>query len=576
MKRDLDRLTDTSFDLVVIGGGIFGVCAAWDAAQRGLSVAIIERHDFCGAASANSFKIVHGGIRYIQHGDVYRVRQSSHERRAFLRVAPHLVSPLPIVIPTYGHGMRGKAALRAGMALYDILTIDKNRGVPDTTRQIPWGRPLSRDRILELFPGLDREGLTGGAVFCDGQMYNPPRLVLSFLKSAVAAGAAAANYVEATGLLRRDDKVVGVVARDTLSGDALEIRAKVVLNAAGPYAERLLARAADIRLSPPGTYSRDACFVVPRRLLDGDLALAVQGKTHDPEAVLSRGERHLFIAPWRRYTLIGTWHVVYRDDPDGFTVSDAELERFIAEVNASYPDLRLTLDDVSMWNAGLVPFGENPEGEEHLRYGHRSRLIDHAQTDGVQNFVSLIGVRFTTGRYEAERAINLVFRKLGHRAPKCGTDSTPVVGGDIDDVDEYLAEAGRKYQNIVDTKVVQSLVRNYGSECDRIVDYGREDPSLASTVGGSETIRAQVVHAAREEMAQTLGDVVFRRTDLATGEYPGENVLRECAELLADELALAPDVVERQVAEVTSVFPERVTRDGGLRGVGVPSTHEPV
>jgi glycerol-3-phosphate dehydrogenase len=502
----------------------------------------------------------------MQHGDVYRVRQSSHERRAFLKVAPHLVSPLPIVIPTYGHGMKGKAALRAGMALYDLLTIDKNRGVPDASRQIPWGRPISRDRILELFPGLEREGLTGGAVFCDGQMYNPPRLVLAFLKSAVAAGAAAANYVEATGLLRKDDTVVGVVARDTLSGDALEIRAKVVLNAAGPYAERLLARAADIRLSPPGTYSRDACFVVPRRLLDGDLALAVQGKTHDPEAVLSRGERHLFIAPWRNYTLIGTWHVVYRDDPDGFTVSDAELERFIAEVNASYPDLRLNLDDVSMWNAGLVPFGENPEGAEHLRYGHRSRLIDHARTDGVHNFVSLIGVRFTTGRYEAERAINLVFRKLGYRGPKCRTDSTPVVGGDISDVDGYVAEAGREYQDTMDTEVVRSLVRNYGSEFGRVVGYSREDPSLASPVGGSKTIKAQVVHAVREEMAQTLGDVVFRRTDLATGEYPGEHVLRECAQILANELALTSDAAERQVADVVSLFPERVTRNGGRRG----------
>jgi glycerol-3-phosphate dehydrogenase len=472
--------------------------------------------------------------------------------------------------------MKGKAALRAGMALYDLLTIDKNRGVSDPTRQIPWGKPLSRSRILEMFPGLDREGLTGGAVFCDGQMYNPPRLVLAFLQSAVAAGAVAANHVEATGFLRSGDKVTGVVVRDTLSGESLDIKAKVVLNAAGPYAERLLDRAADVRLSPPGTYSRDACFVVPRQLLDDKVALAVQGKTHDPEAVLSRGERHLFVAPWRGYTLIGTWHVVYEDDPDGFTVSDAELEKFIAEVNAGYPDLQLTLDDVSMWNAGLVPFGDNPEGEQHLRYGHRSRLIDHAKTDGLENLISLIGVRFTTGRYEAERAINIVYRKLGYRAPKCRTASTPVVGGEVDDVESFLAEAMRKHASALGDETVRSLVHNYGSEYGSVLEHTRDDPSLADPIAGADTIKAQVVHAVREEMAQTLGDIVLRRTDLATGEYPGEGALRECAAILAGELGLTSDAVESQVDEVKSRFPERVVRGDVVSSARTQSTHEPV
>ncbi|UCF20464.1 MAG: FAD-dependent oxidoreductase, partial [Gemmatimonadota bacterium] len=374
MKRELDNLTRDTFDLVVIGGGIFGACAAWDAVQRGLSVALIERDDFGGATSANSYKIVHGGIRYIQHFDIYRVRQSSNERRGFLKVAPHLVHPLPIVIPTYGHGMKGKSVLRVGMGLYDLVTADKNRGIADPERWVPWGRILSRAEALELFPGLDQKGLTGAAVFCDGHMYNPPRLVLAFVQNAVQAGAVAANHVEATGFLREGDRVVGVKARDVLTDSALDIRSKVVLNAAGPYAERLLMRGADVRLTPPGVYSRDACFVVPRRLLDNHYALAVQGKTRDPEAVFSRGERHLFLAPWRDHTVVGTWHVVHKDDPDAFTVTDDELLRFIDEVNSAYPALKLTLDDVSIWNAGLVPFGENPEGAQDLRYGHRSRL----------------------------------------------------------------------------------------------------------------------------------------------------------------------------------------------------------
>ena len=568
MKRDLDSLTQSTFDLVVIGGGIFGACASWDAAQRGLSVALIERDDFGGATSANSYKIVHGGIRYIQHFDVFRVRQSSNERRAFLRVAPHLVHPLPIVIPTYGHGMKGRSVLRVGMGLYDLLTADRNRGIADPDRKVPWGRSMGRGEALELFPGLDPDGLTGAAVFCDGHMYNPPRLVLAFVQQAVEAGAVAANHVEAIGFLREGDRVIGVKARDAFTGSSLDIRAKVVLNAAGPYAEHLLIHGADLKLSPPGVYSRDACFVVPRRLLQNHYALAVQGKTRDPEAVFSRGERHLFLAPWRDYTVVGTWHVVYRGDPNSFTVTDDELQRFIDEVNAAYPRLQLTIDDVSIWNAGLVPFGENPEGAEHLRYGHRSRLIDHSETDGIANFITLIGVRYTTGRYEAERAVDMVFRKLGFKSAPCRTATTPIAGGDIPNWADFLAEAKRKHSDRYEDAVIESLAHNYGSRYGRVVALAEAETGLASPIGKSSIIKAAVLHAVRHEMAETLGDVVFRRTDLATGDYPGRAALREAVDVLAAERPMSSGEIEHQLDGVAARFPERVVRrvDRGAAG----------
>src|SRR5262245_13291078 len=150
VRRNVAALTEQEYDLVIVGGGAFGVCAAWDAALRGLSVALVERGDFCHATSANHFKMVHGGIRYLQHGDVLRLRESSNERRALLRIAPHLVQPLPIVIPTYGHGMQGKALLAAGLRLYDLLAYDRNRGLADPQRQIPQGRFLSRQECLTL------------------------------------------------------------------------------------------------------------------------------------------------------------------------------------------------------------------------------------------------------------------------------------------------------------------------------------------------------------------------------------------------------------------------------------------
>jgi glycerol-3-phosphate dehydrogenase len=194
MKRNLEALAATEFDLLIIGGGAFGAAAAWDATLRGLRVALIEQRDFASGASAECFKMVHGGIRYLQHADIRRLRSSCAERSAMLRIAPHLVTPLPILIPTYGHGRQGKAFLAAGMYVYDLLTAGRNAGIADATRRIAGTKLLSRAQTLELFPQLEQRSLTGGAVFEDGQMYNTARLVLAFVQSAVSRGAHAANY----------------------------------------------------------------------------------------------------------------------------------------------------------------------------------------------------------------------------------------------------------------------------------------------------------------------------------------------------------------------------------------------
>ena len=557
MRRDLRGLAEETFDLVVIGGGVFGAAAAWDATQRGLSVALIERADFASYTSANSYKVVHGGIRYLQHGDIYRIRQSAGERSAFLRIAPHLVHPLPIAIPTYGYGMKGKAALRTGVGVYDLLTADRNRGIPDPKRTIPNGRALSRQGMLDLFPNLDSGGLTGGVVFNDGQMQNPPRLVLAFVQSAVEAGAVAGNYVEATGLIKEGDAVAGVEARDVLTGADFPIKGRMVLNASGPYAEDFLHNA--LKQKGPATartYSRDACFVINRRLMDHDIALAAQGQTHDPDALVSRGNRHLFIAPWRDYTLIGTWHVVWKKDPAAIRVEDEELQSFLDEVQAGYPGLDLTLDDVSIWNCGLVPFGENDDNATHLRYGHRSSLIDHAKADGIDNLLTLIGVRFTTGRYEAEKAVDIVAERLKKRV-RARTATTPLIGGDFTNFEDMLDQAERDHGERLERPVLRSMLHHYGSRFADVLKTTEATPDLAATVGESAIIKAQAAHAIRQEMAQNLGDIVFRRTDLATGAYPGQKALEDIAAVAAPMLGWDKTKVKSEIDAVRTRFPKR-------------------
>jgi glycerol-3-phosphate dehydrogenase len=297
MDRDLARLSSNDFDLLIVGGGIYGICSGWTAALRGLSVAIVDRGDFCCATSANSLKLVHGGFRYIQHLDVPRIRESIRERRILLRIAPHLVHPIPFVIPTYGHGAQGKGPLLIALALYNLLAFDRNRGLKDPERRIPWGQVISKEECLQLFPALERNGLTGGVIFYDGQMYNPPRLALSYLKSAVEAGAEAANYVEVSGFLRDRDRVIGIKARDLLTGNDLEVRGRVILNASGPWVEELLRHMDVPGLRPPLPFSKDLYLVVGR-LLNQRYALAVPSKHTDPNATLGAAIPSSVAATW--------------------------------------------------------------------------------------------------------------------------------------------------------------------------------------------------------------------------------------------------------------------------------------
>jgi glycerol-3-phosphate dehydrogenase len=557
VRRTVSALADKAYDLVIIGGGIFGICAAWDATLRGLSVALVESGDFAHATSANCFKIVHGGIRYLQHGDLVRLRHSSEERNALLRMAPHLVRPLPIIIPTYGHGMAGKEILGAALALYDLITFDRNHGIGDRMRQIPRGRLISRQEVLELFPDLRKAGLTGAAIIHDGQMYSPPRLALAFLRSAVEAGAQAVNYVKATGVLQSGDHISGIEARDMLTGEQYNISGRVVLNAAGPWAEGFLRLQPHLRLSAEATFSRDVFFAVARRF-SGRYALTLQAKTSDPDAILSRQHRHLLLVPWRTYTLVGVWHAVYKGAPDEFTVTEEELQAFIDEINEGYPALGLKLDDISMWNAGLILFGENKPGAVDLSFGKRSRLIDHAKDHGLEGLITLIGVRYTTARRDAARAIDMVFGKLGKRPPQSPTSATPLYGGQIECFDEFLRRATEERPALLSSEVMRALLHSHGSQYREVLRYIDENPEWAETVGSSTVIKAQVVHAAREEMAQKLGDVVFRRTDLGTGEYPGAAALRACATLMGLELGWDENRIRRELNEVERVFPRHV------------------
>jgi glycerol-3-phosphate dehydrogenase len=531
MERKPASLTEGEFDVLVIGGGAFGAAAAWDAALRGLRTALIERNDFGGGASAECFKMVHGGIRYLQHADIPRLRSSCAERSALLRIAPHLVSPLPILIPTYGHGRQGKPFLGTGMCLYDLLTLDRNVGIRDPARRIPMSRFLNRREVLDQFPDIDGHALTGAAIFDDGQMYHPARLVLAFIKSAARAGAVVCNYAEATEFLWDGKRVCGVRVTDRLDGNRFDVRARLVLNAAGPGAEYLLQGSPHFGRWERGHFSRDAYFLVNRKPTSR-YALAVTGKSRDRDALVSRAARHLFTVPWRDYTLIGVWHRLFKEHPDEALIEEPELEAWLAEINSSYPALKLGREEIVNAQCGLVPFGDGKVSVDELSFGKESRFLDHRALHGVAGLLTLIGIRYTTARGDAARALNLLLKQLPTAPPPAATASIPLVGGDIENIAALSAEAHRARAAELPARTLDALLRNHGSEYPALLALAQGSPHESDRLGGSDTLAAEVTYAVRQEMAVHLDDVVLRRTDLGSGKHPGGEALMQSATLM--------------------------------------------
>lgn len=557
MQRSITALAQREYDLLVIGGGAFGAAAARDAALRGLRTALIERNDFGSGASAECFKMVHGGIRYLQHADIPRLRASCHERSALLRIAPHLVNPLPIAIPTYGHGRSGRAFLGTGARLYDLLTFDRNRGIRDPQRKIANTKVLSRGDVLEMFPHLQAPNLTGAVVFEDGQMYHAARLVLAFVKGAAAAGAEVCNYAEAVEFLWSANAVRGVRVRDQLSGDEFDVRARLTLNAAGPWADYLQRDPQRFGTAKRLPFSRDAYFIVDRAPTS-EYGLAIQGLSRDKDALLGRQTRHLFATPWRDKTLLGVWHRLFPGAPDNASVAPHEVEEWITEINTVYPTLKLSPDEVSFAHCGLVPFGETATAAE-LSFGKQSRITDHREAHGIGGLVSLVGIRYTMARADAAQAVNMLLKQFDRTLPAPAGDELPLPGGDIENFAAFEAQARRALPAGFPAGNLPGLLRNHGTEYRGVVSE-----STAATivnVPGTNTLTAEVRYAVKHEMAVHLDDVVMRRTDLAAGAHPGQAALLATAAEMGRQLSWSAEQLHREIAATERNLRLHLARD---------------
>jgi glycerol-3-phosphate dehydrogenase len=535
MTRDISLLSRREFDLLVIGGGIHGLAAAYDAAQRGLCVAMVEASDFGAGASFHHLKTVHGGLRYLQTADLRRMRESIVERRAMAQIAPHLLTPLPFLMPTYRKFTRSRFAMRMAFIADACMGHDRNVGVA-ARLHLPMGRTFSRAECLRLFPGVRQSGLTGGALWVDYQTRNTDRLTLAFGLAAERAGAVLTNYTAAESALGSRERVAGMRVRDRLSGDEIDVRAAITLNAAGAGAGRVMEAFGSPRPFP----LLKAVNLVTRRPMSGP---ALSSSTDDG--------RMLFVVPWDGRAVAGTFYSKHECDPNELAVSAAELDGYLVEINQAFPDLSLTPDDVSLVHRGLMLAARNRRGELEPE-GH-FRVLDHTR-DGVEGAVSIIGVKYTTGRGVAADGVDTVMRKLGRRV-SCRTDQSQLPGGDALDLEVMGSALVRNSAGGIDPDVARQLAGTYGSDANVVLALVTGDRSLGLRVApGVPVIRAQVVHAVRSEMARRVPDVVVRRTPLGAAGHPGRQVAEACAAIMAGELVWSQARVEQELADLDAFY----------------------
>jgi glycerol-3-phosphate dehydrogenase len=540
MVRDVRALADTRFDLVVVGAGFYGAVAAWDAVLRGLSVALIDKGDFGSGTSFNNLKTLHGGLRSLQALDFRQMRLFIRERRALARVAPHLVQPLPFVVPTYLDPRRSAVLMKVALTINDLVARDRHDGLSDPSLHLPNGYLVSRDECLRLNRVIDPAGVRGGAVWHDYQMHNTDRMTFAFVASAADAGACVANYVEAKTFLREGSRVIGVCAEDRMSSTQFDVRGSVVLNAAGPWAPSLLDSLGRGAASPAPKLSR-AINLVTRRVTG----------THACGGLA--GGRFLFLVPWRDVSVLGTSHDAHEGNADTLKVTRWDVEAFLKDARQAFPHAVLKSSDVRLVHRGLLPMLSGHE--THVKLLRESMVVDHRR-DGTPGLVSMFGVRYTTARATAETAIDAVFQTRGvEKVPPCRTSSTPVMGGNIESKESFVKAAMACDVPGLTPDSLRRMALTYGNKYGAVLQIARDRSVLARPLGRDCNVSgAELVYAVREESAMTLVDALVRRTEAGSAGHPGADAVARAAEIVSEELGWDDARKQREITEVERFY----------------------
>jgi len=483
--EQLAALARHRFDLLVIGGGITGCGIARDAALRGLSVALVEKNDFASGTSSRSSRLIHGGVRYLEHGQIHLVFESSAERRRLLRLAPHLVRPLEFTWPVYAGSRIPRWKLQAGLTLYDALALFRNVGRH---------HGLSRRDALAREPMLRSDGLLGGACYYDAAT-NDARLTLANAIGAAEAGAVVVNHVEATTLIIEHGRVAGAMIRDASTGASIDTRARIVVNATGPWSDEL--RHLDDATGPAVRGSKGAHVAVPRERIGNHSALTLLSPIDG---------RVLFVLPAGAHAIVGTTDTYTSASPDEVRATNGDVAYLLEAANFFFPAAGLTPGDVvSAW-AGIRPLlpadGATP--------GAASR--EHAVTTSPHGLVSITGGKLTTYRVMAADVMRVVLAALDLKPGSDRARSLPLPGGDFSSLDALVAEAARVTG---DPSIAHHLVTSHGARWPRVWNAISQPGGGAVVAEGLPYTVGELRYSVRDEMARSLADLLIRRTRVA-------------------------------------------------------------
>jgi glycerol-3-phosphate dehydrogenase len=519
-------LVDGDYDVVIIGGGMAGAGCARDLALRGLSVALVEKGDFASGTTAYSSKLIHGGLRYLELFDFGLVRESLRERETLRRLAPHLVRPLPFLVPIYRESSRGLVKVRMGLALYDWLTPGRNR---ERYRVL---RPVD---TLTLEPGLRAQDLRGAGYYFDDLLVVPERLCLENVLSACRHGARAFNYAPVEAILRdRRGAVAGVRVRDLLTDRSVRLGTRIVVNATGPWADELRALGGVTERGRRVLRRTKGIHCLLPRLTDR----AIYHSTGD--------ERMIFVIPWREFSLVGTTDSDFDGDLDRLHATREEVSYLLDEVRKVLPDPRVTLEQVVYTYAGVRPLSFE-EGKRESDVSRAHKVVP--EEDG--RFLSITGTKLTCFRSLAAALGDQVVRTLGRGAPG-GTDRLTLDGLDEEagrveartwlDVGPELAASGLARETL------ETLVTLYGRAYPRVIDLAGKVPGGAERLCPSNPDLVAELHVAvQEEMAVSLQDVLLRRTGIGTSRCQGLDCAAAIGQRMAQLLGWTPRRLEAEL-----------------------------
>jgi len=488
----LDAMAAEPIDVLIIGGGITGAGIARDAALRGVRVALVDKSDVAGGTSSRSSRLIHGGLRYLEHGDLRLVFEASRERRILLRIAPHLVRPLPFLFPAYRGARVPPWKLRAGLWLYDLLAAFRN---------VHAHRWLGAKRVRAVEPGLRDKDLAGAGLYYDAQT-DDARLALATLRSAAAAGALIASYTEVLALAKPDGRVAGASVRDVLTGRRLELRARVVVNATGPWVDAVR-HLDEPAAAPLLRLSKGAHVAVPRARI---------GNTHAVTLTSPLDGRVMFVLPWGDVSYIGTTETEEPVTPERARATGDDAVYLLRSANAFFPRARLAPHDVVSTWAGLRPLLAPDRSRSAGAVSREHRIVESAS-----GLISIAGGKLTTYRVMGRDVMDRVatrLRKLDGRRPARApaTDELPLPGGETADLDVLVSSAVARG---IGESTAQHLVASYGTESAAVLNLVDRQRGLGKPIlEGRPEIRAEVVHAVQREMAMRLADVLIRRTHL--------------------------------------------------------------